>query len=430
MPYIPVETIEVQCWGKRVGVIAPDPQSRSYAFEYYPDWQERRIELSPLQAPSTISGPQYFSYLPYETFRGLPAFVADSLPDRFGNSLITAYMATQGLSRNEVTPLDRLAYMGRRAIGALEFQLMIDTGDTHPSAVEMGELVEEARRSLAGDLSDSSANPTESLKRLISVGSSAGGARSKAVIGWNPRSGHFVSGQFDIPDGYEHWLIKFSFDSETGQPGEFGKVEYAYSLMARDCGIAMSECHLQDVEGSKHFMTRRFDRIGSEKVHLQTLCAMEGLDFSQPHAHDYVQLFDAARQLDLGYDATDELFMRMVFNVCMENNDDHPKNFSFMLREGERWKLAPAYDLTFSHDSRNTWLDSHQMAVNGKFRNINRNDLLAVARRFHVSDPNERIDEVRHVAEMWAHYAEDAQVSSAEAARIGEFIRRRSGELA
>ncbi len=418
MPYSPVTAIEVLCWGKPVGVLALDPASGFYAFEYYPSFRDEGIELSPLALPASMPRPVVFPHLPEQTYYRLPAFVADALPDRFGNALIDAWMADQGIARDSITPLDRLAYMGRRAMGALEFQPAARAERPSPSAIEMRSLVETARQALSVNLTgEASVKDRGALDQLISVGSSAGGARAKAVVGWNEEIGDFVSGQFDLPDGYEHWIIKFDIDSSTGIPRQYGRVEYAYSLMARACGIRMEECRLQEAAGTGHFMTRRFDRRNNVKVHMQTLCAMSELDFNLVGAFSCVQLFETASQLGLGLDAFDELFDRMAFNICMSNNDDHTKNWSFTLTEGGKWQLAPAYDLTYAYAPNNPWMSQHFMSVNGKFRGITRDDLLSLAERFSVSDPERRIDQIAYVAGCWRDFAHEAGL---EAGRIDE----------
>lgn len=424
MAYTPAFDIDVICWGKKVGALAADPASRCYAFEYYPSFIKSGIELSPLSLPLSSPQPKVFSALSPETFYRLPPFIADALPDRFGNDLIDAWMAEQGVSKESITSLDRLAYMGKRAMGALEFRPAARSESVEPTAIELQSLVELARQSLKLNLmGEASVIERKKLEQLISIGSSAGGARAKAVVGWNPETHDFISGQFDVPKGYEHWILKFDIDSGSGLSRQYGKVEFAYYLMARECGIRMKECRLQEAAGASHFMTRRFDRNENSKVHMQTLCAIAELDFRSVGAFSSVQLFETANDLGLGYDTIDEIFDRMAFNVCMANNDDHTKNWSFLLEEGGSWQLAPAYDLTYSYAENNPWLSRHFMAVNGKFKDITREDLLLLAERYSVSDPSERIDKIVKVARAWPDFAHQAGLSSERIDEIGTSIR-------
>lgn len=430
MAYAPVSAVDVLCWGQPVGAIAPDPASGFYAFEYYPAFRSSGIELSPLALPLSTARPVVFPYLSERTYFRLPAFVADALPDRFGNALINSWMADQGIAGNRITPLDRLAYMGKRAMGALEFRPAARAEARAASAIEMQSLVEAARQALSVNLvGEATVEERDKLDQLVSVGSSAGGARAKAVVGWNADTGEFLSGQFDLPDGFEHWIVKFDIGSAEGAPRQYGRVEYAYSLMAKACGIRMEECRLQDAAGASHFMTRRFDRRQGAKTHMQTLCALAELDFNLVGAFSSVQLFDAADRLGLGLGAMDELFDRMAFNVCMANNDDHTKNWSFVLPEGGAWQLAPAYDLTYAHAPGNPWLAQHFMSVNGKFQGIARGDLLTLADRFSVSDPGRRIDRIVAVSECWPDFAHQAGISAARLDEIGAAIAECRGLL-
>lgn len=430
MIYEPVTGIDVFCWGRRVGALAPDPISGLYAFEYYPDFLMSGIELSPLQLPLSTNRPVVFPQLSANTFHRLPAFVADALPDRFGNSLIDAWMAERGISRENITPLDRLAYMGKRAMGALEFKPSVRESDAVPSVLEMQSLIEVARKALSVNMvGEALVEQRENLDQLISVGSSAGGARAKAVVGWNRSTGDFVSGQFDLPADYEHWIIKFDLDDGTGRPRQYGRVEYAYYLMARAAGIPMQESVLQEIAGTGHFMTKRFDRMGNEKLHMQTLCAMANLDFNLVGTFSSVQLFETAIELGLGLDDLDALFDRLTFNICMANNDDHTKNWSFILAEGGGWQLAPAYDLTYAYAENNPWLAQRFLSVNGKFKDITRADLLGLAERFSISKPEARIDKILDIAESWADFAKKAGILAGRIDEVGSSINESSSLL-
>ncbi|MDR2715598.1 MAG: type II toxin-antitoxin system HipA family toxin [Coriobacteriaceae bacterium] len=455
MPYKPVNSIEVLCWGQPVGALALDARYGVYAFEYYEAHRRSGLELSPLLLPLSEQGAKVFPSLSRETFYGLPAFIADSLPDSFGNMLINGWMAAHGVSWRQVTALDRLAYMGTRAMGALEFRPALRDGDVPPSALEMGSLVETARQALsvrlgqdsqnpeiglAGQLgavdgppgfgSDRESDPSENaLQQLVDISTSAGGARAKAVVGYHEQADAFVSGQFGLPPGYGHWIIKFDLSPATPSGGPcrqaYGRIEYAYYLMACDMGIDMHPCRLYEAAGRAHFMARRFDRTPEGgKLHMQTLCALGGLDFNVRDAHDYHQAFMAAEEIGLGYTAADELFRRMVFNVAMANNDDHTKNLSFLMTPDGAWSLAPAYDLTHAYSPDSPWVSRHLMAVNGKFSNIERHDLMVLARRYRVSAPGDIIDAALAAAARWPRYAEKAQVPPEKAQAIAHDIER------
>jgi serine/threonine-protein kinase HipA len=428
MAFEPVNSIEVVCWDKPVGVLAFDSRYDVYAFEYYEAFRQSGWELSPLLLPLSTRGAVVFPNLSRETYFGLPAFIADSLPDAFGNMLIDSWMAAQGVSRHQITALDRLAYLGKRAMGALEFRPALQRDNMTSSALEMANLVEAARQALVINLRQDEQNPEiklisagqsaeqTKLSLLIDIGTSAGGARAKAVVGYNPATDDFISGQFALSEGYEPWIIKFDLaePDETPEPGHkqaYGRIEYAYHLMALDCGIDMQPCRLYQADGRAHFMTRRFDRtVSGEKLHLQTLCALAALDFNLRDTHDYNQAFMTIEELGLDYSATDELFRRMVFNVAMANNDDHTKNLSFIMASDGLWHLAPAYDLIHAFNPQGLWTSRHLMAVNGKRSDITRDDLMDVARRYHVSAPADIIDTVIDVATRWPDYAESAGV--------------------
>lgn len=399
-----------------MGAVALDPTLGVYAFAYDPKWKRKGVEAAPLTMPLSDSRSVFvFPALPKGTYLGLPAMLADALPDDFGNALIDAWMATQGVDKKSVTVLDRLAYMGQRGTGALEFKPARGSHKESATPIAMKELVEEARRLVQGTFAvDHEAKAA--LANIIKVGTSAGGARAKAVIAWNPKTDEVRSGQFDAAPGFEHWLLKFDGvgrDRELGTGEGYGRIEYAYSQMAKAAGIQMSPCRLLEENGRAHFMTRRFDRHvtpsgETHKHHVQTLCAMNHLDFRQRGTHAYAQLFLTISQLGLGDDAVSEAFRRMAFNVMARNCDDHTKNFSFLLHEGRSWELAPAYDVTHAYNPRGEWTYQHLMSVNGKFQGITRDDLLTDADRFSVRKPREILGEVRAAIENWSAFALEA----------------------
>lgn len=421
--YKAVDLVEVRAWGTTVGAVTLDPKLGYYVFEYAPAWQESGIELSPLLMPISRSK-HVFPTLPEATFRRLPALLADALPDDFGNALIDAFLARSGVERNAITPLDRLAYMAARGMGALEFRPARGPRHTKPTAIELSELVASSRQTLAGKFQGDRATEAAILN-LIQVGTSAGGARAKAVIAWNHDTQEIRSGQLPSSPGFDYWLVKLDGvgrDSELGTGSHYGRIEYAYSLMAKAAAIDMSECRLLEENDRAHFMTRRFDREDGDKVHAQTLCGMQHLDYKQRGTHDYAQYLQTIQQLDLGADALEQGFRRMVFNVLAANCDDHTKNLSFLLPKNGKWRLSPAYDVTHAYNPKGEWTYQHLMSVNGRFATISRADLLAVGDRFLVRRYREVIREVAAAVSQWTDFAKTAGVpSNAIAAVAADF---------
>jgi serine/threonine-protein kinase HipA len=427
-----VQVIEIRIWGTKMGAVALDPVLGVCAFAYDPKWKRKGIELAPLTMPLSDTRDVFtFPALPKETYLGLPAMLADALPDDFGNALIDAWMASKGVPKSSITVLDRLAYMGQRGIGALEFKPGRGSHKESVTPIAMRELVEEARRLVSGTFAvDREAKAA--LANIIKVGTSAGGARAKAVIAWNPKTDEVRSGQFDAAPGFEHWLLKFDgvgTDKDLGTGEGYGRIEYAYSQMAKAAGIQMSSCRLLEENGRAHFMTKRFDRHvtpggQTRKHHVQTLCAMNQLDFRQRGTHAYAQLFLTQAQLNLGDSAMSEAFRRMAFNVMARNHDDHTKNFSFILHEGRPWELAPAYDMTHAYNPIGDWTYQHMMSINGKFQGITREDLLADGDRFGVRRPREILSDVRAALDNWSAFAAEAKMEDSLRDRVArDFLR-------
>jgi len=410
--YKHVDVIDVHLWGKRIGAVALDPTYGYYVFSYTPEFKASGIEPAPLQMP-TSKGPTFmFTDLPEATYKRLPAMLSDALPDDFGNALINRYMADKGIAAGQISALDRLAYMSNRAMGALEFKPSRGP-KTKPTSIVLGDLVSEARKAVDGTIEDEN-HANAALRSIIEVGTSAGGARAKAVIAWNRSTDQIKSGQFDAPDGFEHWLLKFDGmgrDNELGATADYGRIEYAYYLMARAAGIDMMESRLLRENGRAHFMTKRFDREqGGIRHHMQTLCAMGHLDFKKKGTNSYSQLFQTISALALPYPQKEEAFRRMVFNVMGRNCDDHTKNLSFRLRQGQPWELAPAYDITFAHNPNGEWTSQHLMSVHGKFKDFTETDLLEVSERFAIGTAKRVISNVREAIGQWRDFALEAGV--------------------
>lgn len=422
-----VNGITVNAWGATVGALVPwDKQPGVFLFQYEPAWVKRGIQLSPLHMPLRPA-PYSFPSLPSATFRGLPAMIADALPDAFGNALIDSYLTNRGLSKAAITPLDRLAYLGSRAMGALEFKPARSLGGKKPTAIHLNDLVTGARQALHGNF-DGDREIHAAISQLLQVGTSAGGQRAKAVVAWNRSTNEIRSGHIDAGDGFDYWLLKLDgvkpvarsedVEERFAQGEPWGRIEYAYYLMACAAGIPMSESHLLEEGGRAHFITKRFDRANGTRQHVQSLCAMAHLDFTMKAAHDYSQLFDTIYQLGLGPDAAADAFRRMVFNVVARNCDDHTKNHAFLLREGGRWELAPAYDVTHAYSPDSKWVSQHLMSVNGSFTDISRADAEATGERWGVPDMRGIIAQVNDAVANWPEYAKKANVPKSFIDRI------------
>lgn len=433
MAHQPVDVVEVRCWGSRVGAVALDPASGFYVFEYEPGWVRSGVELAPTtMSIAAAARPSVFPALPPGTYHRLPAMIADSLPDDFGNALTTAYLANEGVQPDQITPLDRLAYLGSRGIGALEYRPQRGPRTRKSTAIQLSDLVVAARSALADDIGTED-GITSAVSHLIAVGTSAGGARAKAVVALHPETGELRSGQVPTDPGFEPWLLKLDgvgVDRDLGASGHFGRIEYGYHLMATAAGIDMTECRLLEEGGRAHFMTRRFDRTpAGDKVHTQTLCAMAQLDFRLIGAHDYAQLFLHVENLALGDDARAEVFRRMMFNVAAANCDDHTKNFSFLLPENGEWRLSPAYDVTHAHAPDSRWTRQHLMSVNGNSTGITRADVAQVGDRFGVPAMNDIVEQVLDAVAKWRGFADDAGVPDATAAHVADDIEGWSAPL-
>lgn len=415
---------EVRLWGSLVGALAYDPVSRVSTFEFAPKWIEGGIEIAPLRMPLS-SGKFQFAGLNPETYRGLPAVFADTLPDDFGNAVINQWLASQGRDIKSFTSLERLLYIGNRGMGAIEFEPAIKTLTVTSEQLEIASLVEMAQEILDQRAGFSTRLKTDqsnndAMTALIQVGTSAGGARAKALIAVNADRTQLRSGQVDAPRGFEHYLLKFDGVEEHkqnsevfGDPKGFGRMEYAYYLMADDCDIDITPSELL-MDGSRaHFMTKRFDRSGNHKHHYASLCAMDHADYKKPGAYSYEQLLSVARQLKLPRKDAIEIYRRMVFNVVARNHDDHTKNTGFLLNDAEsKWRLSPAFDLAYSYKKDSPWVNSHQMSLNGKRDDFNVDDLLAVSHLIgnFKNEARQIIDKVITVVSNWDDYANNAGV--------------------
>ncbi len=413
--------IEVRYAGRTVGALVPGRGAT--AFQYEPGWLREGIELAPFLMPVSGGARVYeFRGLRPETFHTLPPTIADSLPDRFGNRIIDAWMARQGVSARDITALDRLAYVDGRAMGALEFVPAHGPGAAGPTIVDLAELTVAARAAVTGRLEDDDAETSSSLQTLLQVGTSAGGARPKAVLDIDDASGEFRSGVLPPREGESAWLLKFdgaTDDRTLAESRQYTRIEYAYSRMAGLAGIAMTECRLLHEGGRAHFMTRRFDRPApGVRVHMTTLCGLRALDNDDVGVHDYAELLQTVVDLDLGEEALVETFRRMAFNVMAVNHDDHTKNHAFTMDDAGRWHLAPAYDLTYANVTGHPYMGQHCLGVDGEYRLITASRMLRLADRFAIPYAKRELERVRTAVEAWPDLARDAAVPEDQIAAV------------
>ncbi len=428
-----VTDANVRLWGRRIGAVSWDDERAVGVFQYDPAFINAGIEVAPLTMPVRET-PYAFAVLNRETFSGLPGMLADSLPDRFGNRLIDAWLAQTGRPPETFNPVDRLCYIGRRGIGALEFEPTLSR-NKKAKTMDVAQLVDLANRvlderaALAGRLDGD--NDVEALEDILSVGTSAGGARAKAVLAWNPTTGEFRSGQLDADTGFEHWLLKFdgvsnNKDKELADPKGFGKIEFAYANMARAGGITMAPCRLHHEGGRSHFMTRRFDRDSvGRKIHMQSLGAMQHFDFNDPSAYSYEQAAMTIRELGLGMPAIEEQFRRAVFNVIARNQDDHVKNIAFLMNQAGEWSMSPAYDLTYAYNPKGAWTRDHQMSLAGRRSDFKRDDLLRFAHAIGIKTRRAKgiLNQVGAAVSDWPQFAQTAGVATRDIVGIHKTFR-------
>ena len=399
----------INIWGQRAGVVMWNEHTESAIFEYEPSFERLGLNLSPILMPLNPHRSYQFTSISKDTFMGLPGLLADALPDAYGKALLDRWLATIG--RSFANPVERLCYQGKRSMGALEFEPAQDTFLEKDTKIEIDSLVEVAREALNQKSkldTNLSQDRKEALINIIKVGTSAGGQRAKAVIAYNEKTQEVRSGQIDAPEGFEHWLLKLDgvTNHELGDPNYYGLIEYAYYLMAKDAGIDMMPCKILSENGRSHFMTKRFDRIGGkEKLHMQTLCGLAHYDYKMLRAYSYEQVFQVMRQLRLPYMQAEEMFRRMVFNVVARNQDDHTKNISFLMDKTGKWRLSPAYDISWSYNPEGKWTSQHQMSINNKWTDFTMSDLLSVASSMNVKAPREIIEKTIEIVAHWPDYA-------------------------
>lgn len=419
-----MDTAFINIWGVRVGAIAWDETQKLASFEYDTKFLKRGWDLAPIKMP--IANTNHIYSFPElreprgaenDTFKGLPGLLADMLPDNYGNQLINIWLAQQGRLSNSMNPVEKLCFIGTRGMGALEFEPVTSSSQSNSTSIEIDSLVNISRQMLEkreAFVTDLNANEEKAMMDILSIGTSAGGARPKAVIAYHKETGEVLSGQTLAPDGYEHWLIKLDgvSDAQLGDTMGYGRVEMAYYKMAIDCGIEMMECRLLEENDRAHFMTKRYDREGGAvKHHVQTWCGIEHFDFNAIGSYSYEQFFQTMRKLKLDYKEAEQMFRRMVFNVIARNCDDHTKNFSFRMKKDELWTLAPAYDICHAYRPDSYWVSQHALSINGKRKDHTRQDLISVARSMNIKQPERIIDEISNVVSSWNVYAKEQNVS-------------------
>jgi serine/threonine-protein kinase HipA len=424
-----ITTAYVKLWGETVGAVAWNSDTELASFEYEPKFIAKNWDLAPIKMPIATSNKRIFSFpelRTVQTFRGLPGLLADVLPDDYGNQLINSWLAKNGRPENSMNPVELLCFIGTRGMGALEFEPTQLNTSKRAFDIEIDSLIGISQKILnkrEGFEANLNEDEEQAMLDILKVGTSAGGARPKAIIAYNEKTGQVKSGQTTAPKGFEHWLIKLDTvsDKQFGESTGYGRVEMSYYLMAKACGINMMECRLMEENGRAHFMTKRFDREdGDVKHHIQTLCAMQHYDFKQIISYSYEQLFQTMRLLQLPYPQAEQLYRRMVFNVIARNCDDHTKNFAFRLIQNERWELTPAYDICFAYRPGSEWVSQHNLSINGKRKDITLNDLLAVAKAMNIKKATVIVNQISETVKKWYEFAEEVNVEKSIKEQIGK----------
>jgi serine/threonine-protein kinase HipA len=413
---------EVWLWDKLVGAVLWDEAEQLAGFEFDSGFLRTGWDISPITMP--LSQGKKLHAFPeirrgrndgFDTFRGLPGLLADMLPDKYGNQLINAWLVQNGRPTDSLNPVELLCFIGKRGVGALEIKPSLRSDAGAATNLEIDSLVGIANKILnfrEDFQTDISKEEEVALADILKIGTSAGGARAKAVIAFNPETGEVKSGQVEVPAGFSHWLIKFDgvTDSQFGASVGYGRVEMAYYLMALEAGVQMNECRILEENGRAHFITKRFDRTAEGKVHMQSLCGLRHFDFNQVGMYSYEQVFETMRMLRLSYPEAEQMFIRMVFNVLSRNCDDHTKNFAFLMDKSGKWTLSPAYDICFAYRPGSLWVSSQSLQVNGKRERITDTDFLELARKMNIKKPEEKIEQVKVAIRRWKEFAEEVKV--------------------
>ncbi|REG88353.1 type II toxin-antitoxin system HipA family toxin [Algoriphagus antarcticus] len=421
-----VVAAEIWLWDMLAGAVLWDEAEQMGSFEFNPNFFSSGLDISPVKMPLSQGNRIYrFPELlksrgdVFDTFKGLPGLLADMLPDKYGNQLINAWLIQNGRAADSLNPVEQLCFIGKRGVGALEIRPSLRAETIQASSLEIDSLVDIAGKILnsrEGFQSNLTGEEQSALSDILKIGTSAGGARAKAVIAYNPKTGKVKSGQVKAPAGFSYWIIKFDgvHDSQFGATVGYGKVEMAYYRMALAAGVEMSECRLLEENGRAHFMTKRFDRKGNgQKIHMQSLCGLRHFDFNRVGEYSYEQVFETMRMLRLSYPEAEQMFIRMVFNVLARNCDDHTKNFAFLMDQNGKWVLSPAYDICYAYRPGSLWVSAQSLMVNGKRDNITGNDFLEVARKMNIKKPEEKIEQIKSAVCRWREFADEVGVNAA-----------------
>lgn len=425
-----VVAAEIWIWDQLAGAVLWDGRQQVGSFEFNQDFLRSGLDLSPIKMP-LAQGRRVFSFPElrksrgdvFDTFKGLPGLLADMLPDKYGNQLINTWLQQNGRPADSLNPVEQLCFIGKRGVGALEIKPSLRTEVRRATNIEVDSLVQIAGKILnarAGFESELSSQEQSALADILKIGTSAGGARAKAVIAYNPKTGAVKSGQVKAPKGFSYWIIKFDgvHDSQFGVTVGYGRVEMAYYLMALEAGIEMNECQLLEENGRAHFMTKRFDRTNDgQKIHMQSLCGIRHFDFNRVGEFSYEQVFETMRMLRCTYPEAEQMFIRMVFNVLARNCDDHTKNFAFLMDQKGKWTLSPAYDICHAYRPGSMWVSTQSLTVNGKREGISETDFLEVARKMNIKKPEEKIAKVTAAIRRWEEFA--AQVGVEQQLKSG-----------
>jgi len=423
-----ITTAFIHIWGHRVGAIAWNNSTGTAGFEYDSSFRQLGLELSPLKMPLNRNAVFSFPELRNSnTFKGLPGLLADVMPDKYGNAIINSWLQKNNRPSNSLNPVEILCFIGKRGMGALEFEPNNAETEMQDVDLEISSLVHIAEQILQEkqDFNSSfSKTDDKHLYDLLKIGTSAGGARAKAVIAFNPNTKQVRSGQADIPEGFEHWLFKFDgvMDQQFGASSGYGRVEMAYYLMAKAAGITMQESRLFEENGRAHFMTKRFDRVGNEKLHMQSFCGLQHYDFNEVNSFSYEQLFETMRLLGLPYTDARQLFTRMVFNVMARNCDDHTKNFAFLMDKNGKWSLSPAFDVCHAYRPNSPWVSQHALSIEGKRTDFDVKDFINLATKMNIKKPLEMIEQVRNAVGDWQKYAKEVEVDESLAKAIAKTL--------
>lgn len=409
-----VDVAKVRMFGDYIGTFVWDDSYKVARFEYDNDFIGKGIEPSPLMMPVQQGRIYSFGNLNWDTFNGLPGMLADSLPDTYGRALFDKWLTLTGRTTN--SPVESLCFLGQRCMGALEFEPATGPASDANMKFEIDSLIDVAREALSNKEEfgvNLSVDKKAAIAEILRLGTSAGGQRAKAIIAYNKETGEVRSGQIKAPEGFDYYLIKL--DGVTAEAGfketeNFGRLEYSFSELVKRCGIDMTECSLIEENGRAHFLTKRFDRENGRKIHMQTLCGIAHYDFRLKNGYSYEQAFNVMRRLRLPYSQAQEMFRRIVFNVVVRNQDDHTKNISFLMDESGTWRLSPAYDMGFAYNPKGAWTATHQMSINGRYDNIARADLLALAASNNIKNASEIIDQVCETAVLWPELAKNCGV--------------------